>query len=342
MGLATAPTTMLTPTQERLYMSLAAAALQSYPIVPTTTQFIQHNAGIVFRVEAQDQHAYVLKLHKRVGMGDDPSAAQLEAGLEWLAACAQHSDIVLQVPVRTRAGTFVAQLHDPAVAQPIACTLQTWSAGEPPHADFTDRQAYQLGVLLARLHTCSRSYPLSPNVPAMRHDSHELLRNVQVLRSMLPPELLSTQDFETILATQERILAHMDALGSGTAVWGPVHGDLHYDNVVCTPDAVYPIDFTGLRLGYYLYDMAVTLYHCFHQEPAFREAFFAGYRQEGTLPPAYQPVLECFIAYAAIDNLAWNSTIPEQIPSALFQKNLRQLVLGYCLPIIRGEGFLFR
>ena len=63
-------------------MSLAAAALQSYPIVPTTTQFIQHNAGIVFRVEAQDQHAYVLKLHKRVGMGDDPSAAQLEAGLE--------------------------------------------------------------------------------------------------------------------------------------------------------------------------------------------------------------------------------------------------------------------
>lgn len=45
---------------------------------------------------------------------------------------------------------------------------------------------------------------------------------------------------------------------------------------------------------------------------------------------------------AAIDNLAWNSTIPEQLQSKLFQGNLEQLVYTYCLPIVRGEDFLFR
>lgn len=39
-----------------------------------------------------------------------------------------------------------------------------------------------------------------------------------------------------------------------------MHGDLHYDNLLLHNAAVYPIDFTGLRLAHYLYDIGVTIY----------------------------------------------------------------------------------
>ena len=51
--------------------------------------------------------------------------------------------------------------------------------------------------------------------------------------------------------------------------------------------------------------------------------------------------IEAFVAYAAIDNLAWNSTIPEQAASALFRHNLQQLVEQFCTPVAERRPFLF-
>jgi hypothetical protein len=48
-----------------------------------------------------------------------------------------------------------------------------------------------------------------------------------------------------------------------------------------------------------------------------------------------------FVAYAAIDNLAWNSTLPEQVASALFRRNLQQLVELFCTYVAERRTFLF-
>lgn len=157
MSLATEPTRQLTLQQQQTYFRLAHAALQQYALDSATPTFVQHNAGIVFRVSTRARQ-YLLKLYKRVGDGDDPSAEQLELGLEWLATFAQTSDVVVQVPIRTRQGQFVGQVGLSSPATPIHCTLQRWVEGNAPNGDFTHHHAQQLGALMAKLHNFSHTY----------------------------------------------------------------------------------------------------------------------------------------------------------------------------------------
>jgi Ser/Thr protein kinase RdoA (MazF antagonist) len=120
-----------------------------------------------------------------------------------------------------------------------------------------------------------------------------------------------------------------------------VHGDVHYDNLLLDGDDVRLIDFTGLRLAHYLYDIGVTLFHTDYQGPNIRRAFLEGYQHIRPLPESDLRAIEAFITYAAIDNIAWNSTIPEQVASALFQHNLKQLVEQFCTLVAEGRPFLF-
>jgi Ser/Thr protein kinase RdoA (MazF antagonist) len=100
-------------------------------------------------------------------------------------------------------------------------------------------------------------------------------------------------------------------------------------------------EMTSLRLAHYAYDIGVTLYHIFHQGPQMRHTFFAGYQQHAPLPEEYQRLVEAFVTYAAIDNLAWNSMIPEQRGSTLFRRDLNQLVETCCRPVAERRPFLF-
>jgi Ser/Thr protein kinase RdoA (MazF antagonist) len=226
-------------------------------------------------------------------------------------------------------------------AKPIDCTVQHWVAGELPNGDFSARQATQIGVVMAKLHVHSQQHPLAQSVPAMRHDAGALAEHVHTLRSELPEALLPATAFGVILAAHEQITNLMTNLGTAPDVWGPVHGDLHYDNLLLYGDEVRPIDFTGLRLAHYLYDIGVTIYHIYYQGPDIWRAFLEGYQRIRPLPEAHLRAIEAFVNYAAIDNIAWNSTIPEQAASALFRRNLQQLVEQFCTNVAERRPFLF-
>jgi Ser/Thr protein kinase RdoA (MazF antagonist) len=218
--------------------------------------------------------------------------------------------------------------------------VQHWLEGKLPNGDFSANQAMQIGTVMAKLHAHSQQHPLAHGLPAMRHDGGALAEHVSTLRAALDHELLPAAAFATILAAQRQITLLMNDLGTAPEVWGPVHGDLHYDNVLLHGDEVRPIDFTGLRLAHYLYDIGVTIYHIYHQGPSIRRAFMNGYQQFRALPEADLRSIEAFVAYAAIDNLAWNSTIPEQTRSALFRHNIQQLVEQFCTPVAEHRPFL--
>ncbi len=327
--------------QEQRYTTLAEVALRHYALGPPTPTFVQQNAGIVFRVEAPAIGSnYLLKLHKRAGTGANPSAEQLEAGLHWLADLARTTGVTVQVPVATITGQFVCQIAGDD-RQPINCTVQHWVAGDPPQGHFTAGQVWRIGALMATLHAYSHHHPAPAGVAAMRHDADALARNVGLLRRALDMTVLPPQAYAVLVAAQEEMTALIQRLGTAPAVWGPVHGDLHHDNLLFVGDEVRPIDFTGLRLAHYAYDQGVTLYHIFYQEPAIRRAFVAGYQHVRPAPAVDPRVVEAFVTYAAIDNIAWNSTIPEQAASPLFQRNLQQLIATFCTNVAEGRPFLF-
>lgn len=322
------------------YLPLAEAALQNYSIGPVQIAFVQHNAGIVYQVTARETgRRYLLKIHKRVGEGSDPSAEQLEPGLEWLSALA--TKMVVQEPVRTNHGQFVGQVDFPSREQPVSFTLQHWVEGQPPHGDFTPEQVRAIGCMMAHIHSFSSTYPLAEAIPAMRHDEAALHFNTAQLREFVPLSLLSNDEHAILQAAEQRITDYISELGQHRSLWGPVHGDIHYDNVLIDGQEIRPIDFTGLRLAHFVFDIGVTIYHIFHQGHVLRRAFFAGYQQVYDLPDEYERFVEAYIAYAAIDNLAWNCTIPEQRKSALFKRNIHDLIHRYCVAVAEGRPFLF-
>jgi Ser/Thr protein kinase RdoA (MazF antagonist) len=327
--------------RDQPYIELAEQALQQYALGTTQLTFIQHNAGVVFRVEAPAMgRPYLLKLHKRIGSGSNPWAAQLEVGLGWLASVGRETDLVIQMPVENTAGRFVSQVR--AVdAESVCCTVQHWVEGELPNGDFSASQAMQIGVVMATLHAHSQQHPLAQDLPATRHDASALAEHVHTLRLALTEALLPSIAFAVIVAAQQQITTLMAKLGTAPDVWGPVHGDLHYDNLLLCGAEVRPIDFTGLRLAHYLYDIGVTIYHIYHQGPDIRRAFIEGYQHIRPLPEAHLRAIEAFVAYAAIDDLAWNSTIPEQVTSALFRRNLQQLVEQFGTNVAERRPFLF-
>jgi Ser/Thr protein kinase RdoA (MazF antagonist) len=197
----------------------------------------------------------------------------------------------------------------------------------------------QIGSLMAKLHRYSRlsSFPLDN---ANQHGPEVLDRDVRILRDALDYDLLPASDYEIVSGATRKIQEVMERLGKSKEVWGPVHGDIHYDNLVLAGEEIYPIDFTELVCAHYLYDLGVTLYHTLHQGATMRQAFLQGYQQIELLPLEHLQYLDAFITFAAINNIAWNATLPEQVASALFRKNLHQLVHTFCRHLMAESSFL--
>ena len=113
-----------------------------------------------------------------------------------------------------------------------------------------------------------------------------------------------------------------------------------YDNVLFVEDEIRLIDWTPVSLAHHCYELGVTLHHIFYQEPVMRHALLEGYAEVRALPENYIPILEAMIVYAALDNLAWNSTITTQLDAPLFRRNVVQFVDEFCSSLVADRPFL--
>ncbi len=125
-----------------------------------------------------------------------------------------------------------------------------------------------------------------------------------------------------------------ERLGREPTVWGAIHGDVHHGNLLFADTTVHPIDFDNLHATYYLLDLGTTLYHILHQDVAIRAAFVRSYQQLQSLPLAEDGMLELFVTWAAMTNLAFQITIPDQRISPIFARNLRQLMNDFCPKVL--------
>jgi Ser/Thr protein kinase RdoA (MazF antagonist) len=106
-------------------------------------------------------------------------------------------------------------------------------------------------------------------------------------------------------------------LGNGRSVFGLIHADFHLDNVIFHHGAARPIDFDDCGFGYWLYDMAVTLW-LFRMKPdwpVWREAFLKGYGSVRPLPTDQLEYLDHFIAAREISIGLWNVAMAQHNPN---------------------------
>jgi len=86
-------------------------------------------------------------------------------------------------------------------------------------------------------------------------------------------------------------------LGSGNRVFGLIHVDFTFDNILFYRRSVRVIDFDDCGFGYFLYDIATLLDRIEWRDDyrSLRRALLNGYGEERDLPPEQQAMLDLFL-----------------------------------------------
>jgi len=323
------------------YQQLATRVLDSYALALGAPEFLQHNSGITYRVPVRGtNHCFLLKIHDSIGEGAAQSATHIDARMIWLAEFGQVAPFAIQEPVPNRDGALVTTMVFPGLAHPVPCTLQKWVPGEHPTGDFTLPQIEAVGAMMAKLHTHSATWKAVQGNDVPTYDADDLCREIAQLRPAVTLDLLSAEEYHRLAQTSKVITQMTERLGRAPTMWGAIHGDLHHGNLLFEDTAVYPIDFDNLHATYYLLDLGTTLYHILHQDVAIRAALIRSYQQIRSLPRAEDSTLELFVTWAAMSNLAFQITIPDQRIAPIFARNLRQLANDFCPKVLSNIPFV--
>ena len=118
-------------------------------------------------------------------------------------------------------------------------------------------------------------------------------------------------------------------------------GDLHQENILFREGNACPIDFECLYRAHFLYDLGVSLYHLLYlKDASVRQGLFEGYqtvRKPGDMPPL---AFEAFVCMAALANLAFQVTLPQQRASPLLLRNVQEFAGIFCHKLVAQEPFV--
>jgi len=331
----------LAPTQRiPFYSELAHAALQAYDLGAVTPVFLQHNSGITYCITTpHGSPCFLLKVHQPAGEGDQPTPAQIHARMVWLASLSATADLTVQTPLPNRQQCLLTSFIPAPDHEPVHCTLQRWIDGAHVDGDFTIAQITAVGSMMAKLHTHSQQRQPAALEQLPTADAANLHQHMLSLNRAVQLGLLSADQFITIKRAAGRIQALVARLGHTHTTWGAVHGDLHHANLLFCDMQARPIDFDALHVSYYLRDLGITLYHILHQDQQVRQALLAGYCSIRVVPTEQVACLEAFVTWAAIENLAFQLTLPDQRASSRFAHNLRQLADIFSTKLIAETAF---
>ncbi len=326
--------------RQAYYLDCANIALAQYDLGAVSVHFIQHNAGIAYRLEALHGSArFLLKIHESAGDGLMDTPAQLAAQMAWLQALTEDGRMIVQSPIANRQGEFVTQAKLAGLDRLSSICVQRWITAE--HVDTWDEpHAWAVGVLLASLHSISEQWPGSTNQAFGSHEDRYLVEAVAGLAATVDLGLINTEQYDLICGAAGRILAKLASAERTQATFGLIHGDIHQGNVLFDGMTALALDYSTFR-SFFLYDLGVALYHTTFDTVAIRNALVAGYDSVRPLSEAAHASLEAYMIMAALFNLAFQATLREHCLSPVNRRNMRQLVEHFCRPFVAEQPFLF-
>jgi len=297
---------------------LAQQALHAYGLAEPRLTPLAHGDNTTFRVDTTTEQRYVLRIHRP----SRKTPADLRSELLWLAALHQDTDLVVPTPQPTRTGDLFTIVQVDAVPEPRMCVLLRWVPGRFLDTTLTPSHLERVGVYMARLqdhgaqfkppagfvrgrldNLCGKPQGVSEAV-ARQHVDHP---DDEAAAIRLVTDVCSAEDGLRVAKLIQRIRAVQRHMGQGPDTFGLIHGDLHQENYLFDHGKVRAIDFDDCGYGYYVYDIAVTLFNLRFREdtPALREGFLAGYRSIRQLSADHEYCLETFLDLRDLQMMLW-------------------------------------
>ena len=245
-------------------------------------ELVSHYVNTVFRLTTESGD-YAVRIHRARGRG----TTQVAGEVAWLDALAGEADIRVPGVRRTLDGKAVVSVSIPEKGRTFPVTVVDWLPGQPIGGQKGSHHFEELGRMTAVLHRHARTWRLPVGFDRPTYDRRSVFGEVVPDRIAEVVGAVSGKVVNEALAALERQLQEVqEVLGTGTDVFGLVHGDLSFGNVLFDGERASPIDFDDCGFGYYLHDLAVPLAGAFGSQ-GFAEryhAFLRGYRQVSPLP----------------------------------------------------------
>lgn len=277
--------------QFRRLTSLAHRAILDYDLGKISFSPLQYIQNATWGVQCRGGPRYVLRIHAP----RRHDTATIRSELLWLQALNAEDGFVVPIPIRTRGGRLWTTVSAEGVPEPRVCTLLTWLPGRFAQRTRTPALLRELGRLMARLHLQASRYRIPKSFVRPRWDHGGLFgRDAQ---TQVGWDRLTRRQKRLFENVTERVGEIMERLGTDRDVFGLIHADLIFSNVMFHRGEARPIDFDDCGFGYFLYDMAILLDRIEMREDyaALRAALLEGYRQIRPLATKHEAHLDLFV-----------------------------------------------
>jgi Ser/Thr protein kinase RdoA (MazF antagonist) len=275
--------------QSRRLTALARAALARYRLGAVALEPLHYNSNAIFRAtRLRDGKRFVLRIHS-----PETPKAHVRSELLWLAAL-KADGFTVPYAIPACDGAALVAVAAPHVPEARVCTLLTWIEGRIARQRQTPEQLRRVGRQIARLHRHASDFAAPRGFTRPRWDPDSLLDGGSWQAGW---QRLTSYQFRVMREIADRFQAVASDLGQGNRVFGLIHADFTFENVLFYGDDVRVIDFGDCGCGYFLYDLA-TLLDRIEWRTDYRDlraALLAGYREERELRPEDEGLLDLFL-----------------------------------------------
>lgn len=306
---------------------IAQKAMDEYDLDWKHIRFNQLSDTCTFVIETDRDGKYLLRIH------GTKNRHEIESELAWLSYLHEKIDVAIPTGLDYRNGSKTVSI-ELAGGECVFVSVMRWVEGEHAEEEISQDQVYKEGVLLAKLHTASEDFQLSPEFacPVWGADSfqHSMTRLTEHY-----DRFLTDEEFELYQLAADKILTCFDNLDKDRNGYGIIHGDLHQGNIVFHNGDPRPIDFGRCGFGYYLYDIAHTILGLY---PVQRELVIKGYESLRKLEGDWLSTLESFTVMVMIENYAHHAPDPRETEGV---KEEQPYALAIIKNYLKGTPFLF-
>ena len=333
----------------RRFRGLANKALGLYGLSHAHLEFLTIAGNILFRVYRQprvpprreddpfEPGQYLLRIHDSREQKID--AIKLE--MDWLSAVRTDTRLPVPEPVRALDDSFIVKVAVPGIPGERVCTLLRWLKGKRVNKRVRPRHFLLQGRTMAQLHNHAEKWRAPDDLVKRRFDYDGLFIDDAgagipngAAWDLLPPR---HKEAYSIVARETELL--MNDWGKDPDVYGLIHGDCGIDaNVLFWKDEARIIDFDGSGFGYYTFDVAIALEHCW-DDPAYTlylDSFVRGYSAFRSLTDKQLVAIDLFRAAFYVYMGLWTVAMDQTFPDSPKRLARHRKWLGYSTEFIES------
>ena len=261
------------------------------------------------------------RLVVRIHRADYHSDAELRSEWQWITGLKEYG-VLTPEPRYSRNKRMFEIVESPGVPEPRQVDIVEWIEGEQLGSveeglegspDQIRARFETLGSTMAKMHNHASRWQAPEGFTRHAWDVDGLTGDEPFWGRFWELPALNARQRDMMLEIRDRLRAGLTELGTAPDIYGLIHADLVFENVLTGADGIRVIDFDDCGYGWHLFDIATSIIFLRgtgHFAMA-KEALVAGYRQNRPLPDDHLAWFPVLLMARATTYLGWMHTRSE-------------------------------